>query len=257
MTRHANIAVRTATRSIPTATSPASTTAVKLSTGAIVGIAVGCSVFSLAALLGCCLCIRRYRRKRMLRPAPYSSGSVVREIDYQHPPLTAHSTTFSYGNGQPYTPTPTHPYGSPYSPPAELATGSFPSSPHPFQPAHLHQPLHTSPVYPKYEPAPVVISPPGWNGTVGGGNTGGYVERFNTQSPRPSTRSPREEEGWSELSGIRSSEGQSQGGSGGESPYSSRGGILPGQRMSPGLEYESIDGMSQTTSGRPIAQYQI
>jgi hypothetical protein len=69
MTRKANIAARTPTRPIPTATNPAgSGQGTSLGTNAIAGIAVGGVVALVLLLVGGYCLIRRYRRKRMGPP---------------------------------------------------------------------------------------------------------------------------------------------------------------------------------------------
>ncbi|KAG6353467.1 hypothetical protein INS49_005648 [Diaporthe citri] len=65
MTKRASVAARTPTRSIPGATSSASSSGgTHLSTGAIVGIAVGGGVALIALVVGLCVFIRRHRRFR-------------------------------------------------------------------------------------------------------------------------------------------------------------------------------------------------
>lgn len=65
MTKRASIAARTPTRPIPGATSSASSSGgTHLSTGAIVGIAVGGGVALIALVFGLCVFIRRHRRFR-------------------------------------------------------------------------------------------------------------------------------------------------------------------------------------------------
>lgn len=65
MTKRASIAARTPTRPIPGATSSASSSGgTHLSTGAIVGIAVGGGVALFALVVGLCIFIRRHRRFR-------------------------------------------------------------------------------------------------------------------------------------------------------------------------------------------------
>lgn len=65
MTKRASIAARTPTRPIPGATSSASSSGgTHLSTGAIVGIAVGGGVALIALVVGLCVFIRRHRRFR-------------------------------------------------------------------------------------------------------------------------------------------------------------------------------------------------
>lgn len=65
MTKRAYIAARTPTRPIPSATSSASSSGGShLSTGAIVGIAVGGGVALIALIVGLCIFIRRHRRFR-------------------------------------------------------------------------------------------------------------------------------------------------------------------------------------------------
>ncbi|KAK2604285.1 hypothetical protein N8I77_007228 [Diaporthe amygdali] len=65
MTKRATIAARTPTRSIPTATGDSSSSnGTHLSTGAIVGIAVGGGVVLIALVVGLCMFVRRHRRFR-------------------------------------------------------------------------------------------------------------------------------------------------------------------------------------------------
>jgi hypothetical protein len=72
MTRKANIAVRTPTRDVGGGLGSDDSPA--LSTGAIVGIAVGGGVVLIALLAGCIFCLRRHRRKAAQRHASQQQG---------------------------------------------------------------------------------------------------------------------------------------------------------------------------------------
>ncbi|KAK3357381.1 hypothetical protein B0T25DRAFT_589681 [Lasiosphaeria hispida] len=76
MTRKANIAVRTPTRSIATATNTSGAgTGTQLSHGAIAGIVVGAGSVLIAALIGCFWLIRRHRRRSKEAEPNTTSGT--------------------------------------------------------------------------------------------------------------------------------------------------------------------------------------
>lgn len=112
LTREAKFAARTATRSVPSATSSsdASGGGKTLSKGAIAGIAVGGAVAIVAALVGACWFIRRHRQRRIRdqnsrREKPLADGARL-------------GTVASHSNVPPWSPgmtattgyTPTSPY---------------------------------------------------------------------------------------------------------------------------------------------------
>lgn len=102
MTRKATIAAtRTPTRAIPGPSSSSSGTpspGTALSTGAIVGIAVGGAAVLIAALACCVWCLRRHRRRRRQYPSPAPAVSVA---SYDPPPGSSWTPTSS-----PYPPSP-------------------------------------------------------------------------------------------------------------------------------------------------------
>ncbi|KAF4976207.1 hypothetical protein FZEAL_7099 [Fusarium zealandicum] len=115
MTRKASAATRTPTRELSGATETGSDgSGTKLSTGAIVGIAVGGAVVLIAGLVGCFCLARRHRRRRKDPNGPQQPMS--QPYDYHHP---AHPSVSS----NQYSPGPWSPHSS------NLA----PSSPPPFQ----------------------------------------------------------------------------------------------------------------------------
>lgn len=118
--QRAALASRTPTRAIPTpsnTTSPTSSPpSKKLSTGAIVGIAVGGAVVLIALLLGgCCLIRRRRKTRENAQPA------------YNPAPMHPHDPGSPYQH-QHYQPTPHYQLPT-NSPPVELSAGNL----------HMHQ----------------------------------------------------------------------------------------------------------------------
>lgn len=178
MTRKANIAARTPTRPIPTATNPAGSGpgGPSLGTNAIVGIAVGGAVALVLLLLaGYCL-IRRHRRKRMGPPvSQYWTGGPgapsMSMVNGRHPSPGENGHVWETPQSSVWTPS------SPYSPRAYLrqpSAGYVPQG----EPAELSATgtsVWHGPDGVTYE----MVSPHGsttgysGSGTVGSGGSGG------------------------------------------------------------------------------------
>ena len=111
MTRKASVAARTPTRAIPGATGT-SDSGPALSTGAIVGIAVGGGVALILVLGFCCFFIRRHRRKHRTyqtsNPHASPGGGSGGFLGGPHPGGSPYSP---YSSHTPSSPYPTSPYG--------------------------------------------------------------------------------------------------------------------------------------------------
>ncbi|KAI9054094.1 hypothetical protein LZ554_001265 [Drepanopeziza brunnea f. sp. 'monogermtubi'] len=120
----ASFAVRTPTRTIPgtTSSAPPSTTAKKLPTGAIVGIAVGGVILLLALLTAGCCFVRRHRRKNA--PPPAAEVAYNSAPGYPHSPFSPHTPQTPYSDYG-HEPVTQHYQLAANSPPAELSGHSL------------------------------------------------------------------------------------------------------------------------------------
>lgn len=140
MTRKASVAAtRSPTRDIPGATGKSDS---KLSTGAIVGIAVGGGVVLIAALVGCFCLVRRHRRKDPRRGTNGSQQFMTQSYSYHHPsqpttlsnqysqgPWSPQSSHFSTSSPPPFQTRPSTVLPH-VGPPVELPTGATNEIPH-------------------------------------------------------------------------------------------------------------------------------
>lgn len=147
-TKHASVASRTPTRSLPTPTNTQSSKS--LPTGAIAGIAVGGAIVLVALIIGLCCFCRCHRKQR----AELASTPAMANTGFPQPPQSPHSHY-------------THQYYEPRyqlaanSPPAELSDNNIQM--HQVDPKNSYQvdenqhPIYTG--WNQQQPSPTVASP--------------------------------------------------------------------------------------------------
>ncbi|KAH8890788.1 hypothetical protein GQ53DRAFT_649582 [Thozetella sp. PMI_491] len=121
MTRKATVATRSPTRSVTKETQGAGS-GTSLSTGAIAGIAVGCGVVGIAALVGCCWFVRKHRIRRRAEASAVGGTAITPAApNPMGSPWGAHSSTYAPSASYPGSPYQGHPSAAIPAHPSELS----------------------------------------------------------------------------------------------------------------------------------------